>query len=446
MAQNYFPSRGETAVAVTEKAPALEQVAVVGLGYVGLPLAVCARERGLMVLGFDIDEERADRINRGIVPFEDERLEAALPKADLLATTDFSRVAEATLVIICVPTPVHHQSHMPDLSPLEHATRAVAPHIAEGTLVIVESTVNPGVCDEVVIPLLIEGSGLELGETLFVAHCPERINPGDPAWDVGNIPRVVGASDATGLLRAVNFYRTILDASVKPMRSIAEAEAVKVVENSFRDINIAFVNELAMSFARMNIDIVNVIDGAATKPFAFMAHYPGCGVGGHCIPVDPYYLIEYGRQNGFSHEFLSLARSINSRMPLYTVDLMADALKAKGGNIRGAKVALLGLAYKPDIDDCRESPSMVIAEELLRRGATVVRHDPFVPDLSDAATVEEALDGADGAMLATAHSAFRRITPELLRAAGVDVLIDGRNFLERDVFARTGILYKGIGR
>lgn len=448
MPHNYASSTyGGTSGAILQNpAVRVERVAVIGLGYVGLPLAVRARERGYRVMGVDVDTERVEKINRSIVPFEDERLEQSLPKADLPATADFSRIAEASIVILCVPTPVHHDSHMPDLSPVQDSVKALAPHLMEGALVIVESTVNPGVCEEIVIPLLVEGSGLTLGENLSVAHCPERINPGDPKWDVSNIPRVVGASDEAGLERALSFYRTIIDAPIKAMGNLAEAEAVKVVENSFRDINIAFVNELAMSFSRLGIDVVNVIDGAATKPFAFMAHYPGCGVGGHCIPVDPYYLIEYGRQNGFSHEFLSLARSINSRMPLYTVDLMVEALKSKGKNIRGATIALLGLAYKADIDDCRESPALAIAAELERRGAVVVKHDPFVPDLSDAPTIEAALVGADGALIATAHTAFKKLSPETLAKAGVDILIDGRNILDKGTFTDAHIHYRGIGR
>jgi nucleotide sugar dehydrogenase len=317
---------------------------------------------------------------------------------------------------------------------------------------------------------------MKAGTDFYLAHCPERINPGDKNWNVANIPRVVGATDDRGLELAVAFYRSIITGAVKPMATIREAEAVKVVENSFRDINIAFVNELAMSFDKLGINVVNVIEGAATKPFAFMPHFPGCGVGGHCIPVDPYYLIEYARENGYDHEFLSLARNINRRMPKYTATLASDLLPKKGVAIDGAQVTVLGLSYKANIGDTRESPAFDIIAELEKMGAQVRSYDPYasapsaqhtaaplatavsgrkqspVPDAlferlpSGSDDMQEALAGADAVIIATNHRMFVEADPQLFVDAGVKVIVDGRNCLDSSHIRNLGILYKGIGR
>ena len=421
-------------------------VTVIGLGYVGLPLALLVDRKGYRVIGIDTNEQKIKLLREKIVPFKDITLEKDLKKSNLEATTDFAGVKEADIIVICVPTPVY-ENKMPNLEPIESACRAIAPHLQHGALVVLESTVNPGVCDTIVIPLLERGSSLKAGKDFFVAHCPERVNPGDIKWHVGNIPRVVGSLEAIGLEKALAFYQSIIDAEIKPMGSLMEAEAVKIVENSFRDVNIAFVNELAMSFSTLGIDTVRVIQGAATKPFAFMAHYPGCGVGGHCIPVDPYYLIEYARENGFHHEFLSLARQINARMPEYTVEQVILALKKKEIAISRAKITVLGLAYKADIDDRRESPSFEIIACLKKAGTKVVTYDPFVPDMSDAATLDEALAGADAVVVATNHSVFvDTLTPEYLGAHGIKMVIDGRNCLDKGKIMSAGIDYIGIGR
>lgn len=420
-------------------------VAIIGLGYVGLPLAVLADQKGYTTIGVDADAAKVAQLGRREAPFADPALHDALRRSTFTATTDVSRVCDAGIVVICVPTPVH-ADHTPDLAPLTEACKQVAPHLQKGALVIIESTVNPGVCDTVVIPALESGSGLKVGRELSLAHCPERINSGDTTWTIQNINRVVGGYDAESLQRALAFYRTLLDAEVKPMGSLKEAEAVKVVENAFRDINIAFVNELAMSFTKLGIDVVNVIEGAATKPFAFMPHYPGCGVGGHCIPVDPYYLIDYARKNGFQHDFLALARHINSNMPVYTIDLVEKALGEKDMSLKGSKVAVLGLAYKPNIDDCRESPAFEMIVELERRGAQVASYDSFVPDRSTASTLDAALDGAFAVVVATAHDAIRAMQPEVLLKHNISVIIDGRNCLSAEAFVKAGLLYKGIGR
>lgn len=420
-------------------------IAVVGLGYVGLPLALLVDIKGYKVVGVDLDAKKVKLLNKRAVPFADREIAGQLKKSSIEATTNFGRIKSASIVVICVPTPVY-ENHMPNLEPVKSACEKIAPHLQKGQLVVLESTVNPGVSENIVLPILEKISGLKCGKDFFLAHCPERINPGDKKWSVENINRVVGASNQEGLEKAVEFYKSIISGEIKPMNSLKEAEAVKIVENSFRDINIAFVNEMAMSFSRLGIDVVNVIEGAATKPFAFMPHFPGCGVGGHCIPVDPYYLIEYAKENGFEHDFLSLARRINNKMPGFAAWLTVSALNEKRVAINGAKVAVLGLAYKPEIDDCRESPSFEIIKALKKYRADVVSFDPFVLDKSTAKTLDEAVEGAQAVAIATAHKVFKELTPEYFLKNGVKVVIDGRNCLPKEKFVKAGILYKGMGR
>lgn len=420
-------------------------VVVVGLGYVGLPLALLAKEKGYDVVGVDISKEKVEKINKGESPFLEERVQKGLKENPIKATFDFSKVNEADIVVICVPTPVK-DNYMPDLRPVEGACKAVGEFLQKGQLVILESTVNPGVCEEIVLPVLEKQSGLKAGTDFYLAHCPERINPGDSKWNVSNIARVVGSLEKNGLEKAMEFYQSIISAPIKPMASLKEAEAVKVVENSFRDINIAFVNELARSFAKLGIDVVNVIDGAATKPFSFLAHYPGCGVGGHCIPVDPYYLIEYAKAHGFSHDFLALARKINNGMPEFTAELVLKGLNENSLALKGSKVAVLGLAYKPNIDDFRESPSFEVIKALKEYGADVVAFDPYVLKLSDVKTIEQALEEAKAAVIATSHHEFKSLTPADFIKYGIKVVVDGRNCLDKKEFLASGLTYKGIGR
>ncbi|RJQ32031.1 nucleotide sugar dehydrogenase [Candidatus Parcubacteria bacterium] len=420
-------------------------VAVIGLGYVGLPLALLASKKGYKVYGIDISEEKINLINKKESPFVDDKVSKTLKKSTMEASTDFTLCREADILVICVPTPVY-DNHMPNLEPVEGACRGIAPFIKRGQLVILESTVNPGVSEDVVLPILEKESGLKAGEDFYLAHCPERINPGDKKWDVENISRVVGSLEKNGLRIAVAFYKSLITGEVKPMGSLKEAEAVKVVENSFRDINIAFVNELAMSFSKLGIDVVSVIKGSSSKPFAFMPHYPGCGVGGHCIPVDPYYLIEYAKVKDFDHDFLSLARRINNHMPKFTVDQAVRGLNEKKIPVKGTKVALLGLAYKAEIDDCRESPAFKIKKLLEGYGAKVETFDPFVPEESSARSFDEALKGSKAAVIATGHKLFREMKPSLLLKHKVEVLIDGRNCLPKEDFIKSGLIYKGIGR
>ncbi|HEU4677487.1 MAG TPA: nucleotide sugar dehydrogenase [Candidatus Paceibacterota bacterium] len=421
-------------------------VTVVGLGYVGLPLALEALKGGYTVHGVDKNRELVRVLSEGRAPAHLEEANLRFFRRryqDMRFSETVLRPSDA--YVVCVPTPVLPDK-TPDLEPLLGATKLIAPHVRRGTLVVIESTVNPGVCEEFVLPIIERETGLRAERDFFFAHCPERINPGDPRWTVATIPRVLGTSGKRSDAAALSLYESIIKAPITLMSNIKEAEAVKMVENTFRDINIAFVNELAMAFTKAGIDTMNVLRGASTKPFGFMAHYPGCGVGGHCIPVDPYYLIAYGHRNGFNHRFLEVAREINNHMPEYTVSLLTERLAKRGIDIRGKKVALLGLSYKKDVPDLRESPALDIAEALTKAGAVVATYDPLVLGRSTAKSLDEALDGAVGAIVATNHTVFGELSPEALLRHDIRVIVDGRNCLEKAKFESAGIDYSGIGR
>lgn len=421
------------------------KVAVIGLGYVGLPLAIRCLEKEYSVIGVDLDQRKLDAIAQGKSPFKEEFIEERLDLLKRLdATNDASRLSEADIILICVPTPVDEQFY-PDLNPVRGAVKMCIENKKAGQLVVVESTINPGVCEEVVEPMFAE-AGLKEGVDYYLAHCPERIDPGNEKWNVTNIPRVVGSMSGEGVKMAKAFYDSIIDGEVRMMKSIREAEATKVVENSFRDINIAFVNELAKSFDQMGIDVKDVILGAATKPFAFMAHFPGRGVGGHCIPVDPYYLIEQAKKKGFDHHFLRVAREINNSMPGYTVELMQDLLNNAKLPVKGTKIGVLGLSYKANIDDLRESPAIKIIKELEKKNADIVRFDPYILDMSDVKTVEEFLSEVQAVILVTNHKEFMEISPERYKENGVVAIVDGMNALDGEKIKELGIEYHGIGR
>ena len=421
-----------------------EKVCVIGLGYVGFPLAVQCAAKGYEVFGYDKDEKKLARIEKGENIVDAEYLEKILPKVKLNVIRDEKKIGQCDIFIIAVPTPVD-EKYYPDLGFVEAASRTVAENMKKGALVVVESTINPGVCEEVVRPIF-EKAGWEIGKSVFISHCPERINPGDPKWNVTNIPRVVGSFDEMGLEKSMKFYESIVDAEIMPMKTIREAEAAKIIENSFRDVNIAFVNELAKSFDLMGIDIVNVIKGAATKPFAFMPHWPSCGVGGHCIPVDPYYLIEKAKENDFDHKFLRTARAINNSMPLYTVELTQDALNEVGKPFKNTNIGVLGLSYKANVSDLRESPALKIIELLKGHGANVHIFDPYVPAKSTAASLSELLDSVDAIIITADHKEFKEIRPEILKKKSIGVVIDGKNCLDKESIQELGIIYKGIGR
>jgi UDP-N-acetyl-D-glucosamine dehydrogenase len=423
----------------------IKSVCVIGLGYVGLPLACVCVEKGYTTYGYDIKKDIVDKTNAGVSHIDDEWLKTHIKmvQGKLIATSDASVISKSDIVLICVPTPVSETYH-PDLKPVILATEAISKHVKRGQIIVLESTVFPGTVEEVMKPIL-EKSGLKAGKDFILAHCPERIDPGNKKWNVTNIPRVVGAIPNDAVKSVADFYRSVTSGEVIELSSIKAAEATKIMENTFRDVNIAFINEMAMSFDKLGIDITEVIRGAATKPFAFMPHYPGCGVGGHCIPVDPYYLIERAKAAGFSHNFLSLAREINNSMPHYTISRLIDALNVVGKSVRGTRVTVLGVAYKGGVGDDRESPAYHIIDELKKLGAILKVFDPHILSKSTVKTLDEALD-ADAIVVATNHPEFKEITPQILVKKGVKVVVDGKNMFDSDSMKKVGLVYKGIGK
>jgi nucleotide sugar dehydrogenase len=420
-----------------------KNVCIIGLGYVGLPLAVQCAINGYKVYGLENDQAKNSLINEGKSPIKEEFLEKNLPSVKLTVTNDPIVIKKADIIIVCVPTPIN-ENYYPNLEPVKIATESIVKNFKSGQLIIIESTINPGVCEEVIEPIFSK-AGYIVGKDYELAHCPERINPGDPKWNVTNIPRVVGSFSKNGLSQAVKFYESIINAKIMPMKSIREAEAVKIMENSFRDINLAFVNELAKSFDVLNIDIVDVIKGASTKPFAFMPHWPSRGVGGHCIPVDPYYLIERAKASGFDHEFLKIARKVNNSMPEYTVELLQDALNKVKMPLNGTTIGLLGISYKANIADLRESPALKIIQHLKRHNAKVLIFDPHTKKHSTINSLEKLLEKSQALILATNHKEFLAIDPIIFKKHNIKAIIDGMNCLDKEKIEKYGIIYKGIG-
>ena len=369
---------------------------VVGLGYVGLPLAVEFARAGLPVLGFDVTAGKVETLNRGESYIQDVPTAkvANYVKSGLLsATTDFQRLAEVDTVNICVPTPLR-KTKDPDMSFVVAATEQIAKYLHPGMLIILESTTYPGTTDELLLPLL-EKSGLKCGEDFFLCFSPERVDPGNPNFQTYNIPKVVGGITAqcTELGRA--FYAQSLE-TVVPVSSTSVAEMVKLLENTFRMINIGLVNELATMCGRMGINVWEVIDAAATKPFGFMPFYPGPGLGGHCIPIDPFYLSWKTRQAGVEARFIELAGYINGQMPHYVVDKVQNALNDHGKPAKGSRVHILGVAYKKNIDDVRESPALDVIHLVQQRGAIVTYSDPYIPDLAHEGLPLRSIDWVQG--------------------------------------------------
>ncbi|MBD3206690.1 nucleotide sugar dehydrogenase [Candidatus Bathyarchaeota archaeon] len=403
----------------------MEKIAVFGLGYVGLPLAELSKSKGFSVVGVDISKEA---------------LKKAKEVGVKTSSDDVKTVKNADIILVCVPTPID-AGNMPNLSAVKNACKSISKGLKKSQLIIIESTIYPGVTEEVVQPIL-EKSGLKAGVDFYLAHCPERIDPGNSKWNVGNLPRVVGGIGEKSVKKAADFYSKLVDAEVLELSTVRAAEATKIMENAFRDVNIAFMNEMAKSFDNMGIDITEVIKAAATKPFAFMPHYPGCGVGGHCIPVDPYYLIEEAKKKGFNHRFLSLAREINNSMPEYTVRKVIEGLNEAGLSVKGAKVTVLGYAYKRDVEDIRESPAIKVVDGLQKLGAKVEIYDPYIKDKSTVKSLEDALK-SDCIVLVTDHTEFRGMDYGKLKAK---VVVDGRNCLDKDKIKSKGIVYRGVGR
>jgi UDP-N-acetyl-D-glucosamine dehydrogenase len=356
------------------------KVAIIGLGYVGLPLSVQFARSGVTVLGLDIDLKKVDTLNNGrsyIKHIPGKIVADQLKTHRFAATTDFGRVKEVEAVIICVPTPLN-KNREPDISFILQTGRAIAPHLRPGTLVVLESTTYPGTTDEDLRAVLESGSGMEAGKDFHLAFSPEREDPANPASKIGEVPKLVGGLTTVCLDKAVALYSRAIK-TVVPVSSCRVAEAAKLLENIFRSVNIALVNELKLVYGAMGIDIWEVIEAAKTKPFGFMAFYPGPGLGGHCIPIDPFYLTWKAREFERATRFIELAGEINTAMPGHVVERVAEALNAARKPLNGSSVLVLGLAYKPNVYDERESPSYRIMELLKRRGAEVKYYDPYVP-------------------------------------------------------------------
>ena len=415
----------------------MKTVTIVGLGYVGLPLACLCAEKGNKVYGLDVDEAKINCINNGISPIEDEYLIDKLKKikGKIHATVNANEcIPNSEVVIVCVPTPID-KNNAPDLTALMTSVSTVSKLIRQNTILVIESTIYPGTVEEIAIPILKKQKFDAYKNDIFLAHCPERIDPGNKKWTIDNLPRVVGGITKEAAKKTAEFYRSIINANVVELSSVKAAEATKIMENTFRDVNIAFVNEMAQSFDKAGIDIIEVIKGASTKPFAFMPHYPGAGVGGHCIPVDPYYLIEKAKQIGFNHRFLSLARDINNSMPHYTVELLENIMQKLKKPMKNAKVGVLGLAYKANVDDIRESPSSEIISILKSKGADVFVFDPHVKKESNVKDLDELLNKSDYVILATDHIEFKNMDLEKLKKNKINGNIIPRNRKKLAVFA-----------
>ncbi|MDP3766146.1 MAG: nucleotide sugar dehydrogenase [Nanoarchaeota archaeon] len=426
----------------------MKNVTIVGLGYVGLPVACLCAEKGYKVYGLDIERNKIDLVNRNQSPVDDEYLvkKIANLKNKIHAMANPSEcIPNSEVVIVCVPTPVD-RNNSPDLTALMESVSTISKFIRRNTLLIIESTIYPGTIEEIIIPIFEKQKFDAYKNDILVAHCPERIDPGNKKWTVENLPRVVAGLTKEAAKKATEFYRSIINADVLELSSVKAAEATKIMENTFRDVNIAFVNEMAQSFDKAGIDIIEVIKGASTKPFAFMPHYPGAGVGGHCISIDPYYLIEKAKQLGFNHRFLILAREINNSMPDYTVELLENELKKLKKTIKGAKVGVLGLAYKANVDDTRESPAFEIINILKTKNADVFVFDPHVRKGSNAKDLDELLNKSDYIILVTDHNEFKTIDIEKFKKYKIKIVIDGRNCLDKEKIKLMGILYHGIGR
>lgn len=462
----------------------IKKVSVIGLGYVGLPLTCLISEKFEgKVVGFDVNQSRIADIEEGSLNVAEAKLSAAIQmthnREETVFTSDSSELGGSDLFIICVPTPVT-EDKLPDFGPLEGALLSLATHMTPGCTVVVESTVFPGTCDDVVIPMLERLSGLTVTEDFAVIHCPERINPGDNIWSTENIPRVIGGSSRLATSAVAEFYAVLMGGSVIEvseisaselrshiidesgnisakqieqgtvvvMKSLRDAEAVKAMENTARDVNIAFVNELAKIADVLNVDIVDVIKGMATKPFGNGPYFPGGGVGGHCIAVDPEWLKEASMKNGYFPELIQLCRDVNNGMPSYVVEQLRTLFDSRCEEIGSIKVLVLGLAYKKNVADYRESPSFQVIDILSDIGCEVRTFDPLLPELSSEASVYAALNIADACILMTDHDSIVQDLDsyDWSRLTGpLRYFVDGRNVIDCSILP-CRVAYKGIGR
>ena len=358
------------------------KVGIVGLGYVGLPLMWTFHQNGLQVIGYDIDEKKVHNLKNGIpyIKHLGQEMMSVLAESNLCdATSDFSRLDEADAILMCVPTPLDHHRE-PDMSYVEATTETISKYLRKGQLVILESTTWPGTTEELMIPILENNSGLKAGVDFYVAYSPEREDPGNPNFNTAKIPKVVGGHGEGALELATELYKTSI-IEVVPVSNTKTAEAVKLTENIFRSVNIALVNELKVVYEAMGINVHEVIDAAATKPFGFMKFTPGPGLGGHCIPIDPFYLTWKAREFERNTRFIELAGEVNTEMPRYVLERTMHALNMHKKAMNGSKVLVIGLAYKPDIDDMRESPTFKIFDLLKNKGAEVSYYDPYIPEI-----------------------------------------------------------------
>jgi len=388
-------------------------VAIVGLGYVGLPLAIAFAEAGYKVLGVDIQQSRTDQVNKGasyIADVSGQRLEKAVAAGLIEATTDQERLKETDAICICVPTPLT-QTKDPDLSYVTYEAEKIQVTLRPGQLIVLESTTYPGTTKEVILPIL-ERTGLKEGTDFFLAYSPERVDPNNQRYNIKNTPKVVGGIGPASTELAALLYRQIAD-KVVSVSSPETAEMTKVFENVFRSVNIALVNELAQLCEKMGISVWEVIKAASTKPYGYMPFYPGPGIGGHCIPLDPYYLANKARELDFHTRFIELASDINEQMPYHVTSRIMDALNSQGKSLKGAKVLVLGVAYKKDIEDARESPAIKLIELLCEKGARVSYNDPYIKEikpgqinLTSEEVSNELLSSVDCVVIATNHSCY----------------------------------------
>ena len=424
------PHLNDHATALEEKIRAnTARLGTLGLGYVGLPLSVEFAAAGLAVTGFDVSADKVSAINAGrsyIKDVPEERVAAVVRQGRLRASADFDGLAACDAVIICVPTPLG-KTRDPDLSMVVEAARSIAARLRPGQLVVLESTTYPGTTEELILPLLTEG-GLKAGEGFFLAFSPERVDPGNQRFNTRNTPKIIGGVTPTCVRVARALYARAID-TVIPVSSTRAAEMVKLLENTFRSVNIGLVNEVALMCDRLGVDVWEVIDAAASKPFGFMPFYPGPGLGGHCIPVDPLYLSWKLKTLNYRARFIELAGEVNSEMPEYVCERVAGALNEREKSVKGSAVLVLGVSYKRDVDDIRESPALDILRLLESRGARVGYNDPNVPHLQlngttlDSQDLLPAVNRADVVVIVTDHSSYRY--PEIVEAARV--VVDTRN-------------------
>ncbi|GAB4375240.1 MAG: nucleotide sugar dehydrogenase [Calditrichia bacterium] len=392
------------------------KIGVIGMGYVGLPLLLEFVDSDFPTVGFDIDPEKTEQLNQGksyIKHIPAERIQKALEKNLFEATTDFSRLKEVDCILVCVPTPLGKHRE-PDISYIEKTSETIANYVQPNQLIVLESSTFPGTTEEVMRPI-IEKSGLVSGRDFYLAFSPEREDPNNPHYNTRTIPKVVGANDPTALELATTLYDQVIVKTV-PVSSSQAAEATKLLENIFRSVNIALVNEMKMILDRMGIDVWEVIEAASTKPFGFMPFYPGPGLGGHCIPIDPFYLTWKAHEYELSTRFIELAGEVNTMMPYYVINKLIDGLNRQKKSINGSKILVLGLAYKKDIDDKRESPSLKLMEIIIDKGGEADYHDPYIPHLGKMRHYDfhkdsvdltaENLKKYDAVLISTNHSVF----------------------------------------